>query len=182
MKWELHLRLLGVYRWQLDGALRWNHRKASAFAQRCLAEFGGRSWSELAKKGLEQKDDATPLARLAGWDIAFGYSIKDLPAEEAAENIATVVRDTVLPFVASIGDDRSLLHLLTRNGPPVEWLYSQPLFRFAEAAFLVEKLGASGTELGAQLEVERNFMRHQLVGVELETYVLEVRAAAAAAV
>src|SRR5947207_704981 len=57
----LSFRLLGVYRWEVDGYVGFVHDQAEAFAAKCLHDFGGSWWQwALTKKELP----FTALARI----------------------------------------------------------------------------------------------------------------------
>jgi hypothetical protein len=41
LSWTVAFRLLGVYRWEIDGSVNYSHLKATLFARRCLRELAG---------------------------------------------------------------------------------------------------------------------------------------------
>ena len=176
VSWSVHFRLLGTYRWELDGGVRWTHRLASGFAHHCLTTFAGTTWGGSALAG-----DGTPLASFLPWGERRALVIRGLSAEETAGTLASGIRSLVIPLVASISADEHLLHALSQNVAPMQWIYAQPLFRFAEATYLATKVGSGHGELDARLAEEGGAMQHQLDGVALEEYVRRVRVAAHAA-
>ena len=182
ISWSLHLRLLGTYRWELDGGLQWTHAAALPFSRQCLANFGGASWNRcLQNQEVMKTGGGVPLANFSDWGDKRALEIRHLSAEQTAEKIAAIVSNAVLPFVRSICDDKAFLNALCSDTTPMQWLYSQPLTRFAEAAYLVGKLNIPPGELSARLAENRLFMENQLDGISVEAYVNNVLEAAHAA-
>jgi len=179
ISWTLSFRLLGVYRWEIDGALKATHAVASPFARRCLAEFAGQWWADaLARLPEIGAGNAFPITNLTNWSQSHSLKIKDLTAEESAARVATDVKQHVLPFVQSIQNDDAYLDCLLSDDLPMRWLYCQPLTRFAETVKL-SLLTGRGVDAALQaLEPERQLAKGQLPDQDLDAYVnLVIRAA-----
>lgn len=175
ISWSVHFRLLGTYRWELDGGLRWSHSRADAFAQECLRKYAGPMWADLPQQG-----DGTPLSPFMGWGSRRALLLRDMTASETADSLAVGLASSVLPVVAGVKDDNALLDLLALGNVPFEWLYCHPLYRYPEAAYLAARVKGACSHLGARLADEGPAMRQQLDGVALEEFVHAVSVAAQA--
>jgi len=179
LQWSVTFRLLGVYRWEIDGTVRCWHNTATPFAWRCVRELAGEWWTNSLRRlpNLEA-GSGFPVAKLAPWSLMHSLQIKDFSAEESASRVAHDLQEYVLPFVASIRSEERYLELLLADEKPMQWLFSQPLARFAEAAWLCVKLGAGERPAFAALERERRFMEGQLHDLQLNKYAERVFQAA----
>ena len=181
LQWSVTFRLLGVYRWELDGGVRCVHQIASSFARRCLRELAGNWWANtLARNPGMGNGMGFPIANLAPWSSMHSLRIKDFTAQECASRVAKDVESYVLPFVASVQSEQRYLELLLADEKPMQWLFCQPLTRFAEVVWLSAKLGKNEVAAMAALKRERKFAQGQLQGVELDEYAERVVQAARA--
>ncbi|MDZ7654028.1 MAG: hypothetical protein U5L03_16460 [Burkholderiaceae bacterium] len=179
LRWSVSFRLLGVYRWEIDGAVKVAHEDATPFAQRCLQQLAGSWWASAVAKHPNIGDGTgCPVANLAPWGSMHSLKIKDLSTAESSERVAADVRTYVLPFVQSVRDEVAYLTLLLSDQEPMKWMFSQPLARFAEAAFVSVRLGKSPEHALAALERERAFAVGQLPGHDLDEYARSVLQAA----
>jgi len=177
--WSLTFRLLGVYRWEVDGGVQWHHSEASPFARRCLELFAGDWWRDFVQREKEfQGGGGFPIAKLAPWGITHALKIRDLSAEDSAARITSDTAQYILPFVRGIGTDQDFHALLLRDEPPAQWLFGQPLLRFAELAFMTAKLGKPNQLLDAVRHEQRQFLAGQLHDQSFEQYVEQVLHAA----
>jgi hypothetical protein len=172
LSWTLTFRLLGVYRWEIDGALKALHSVASPFARRCLAAHAGPSWTNVVGRMPEVgMGEGFPISNLTNWSQFHSLKIKELTAEESADRIAFDVRRQVLPFVESIKDDGVYLDRLLADDLPMRWLYCQPLARIAEIVKL-SLLTGRGLDAAFQvIEREHKFAQEQLHDQDLCAYV-----------
>jgi len=171
LQWSVAFRLLGVYRWEIDGSVSYSHRQATQFAQHCLRELAGDWWkNSLLKQPKLSGGMGFPVARLAHWSANHSLVIKELSAQESATRVATDIETTVLPFVASVQTEHRFLELILANGKPTEWLYCQTLQRFAQAVWLCAKLGHGFEPALLALERERHLMQGQLHDLSVDVY------------
>jgi hypothetical protein len=179
LRWSANFRLLGVYRWEIDGGLKVAHQVATPFAQRCLRELAGPWWASASTKHPNIGDGTgCPVAKLAPWGPLHALKIKDLTAVDSAARVAADVRQYLMPFVKAVQDEEAYLSLLLDDRPPMQWMFSQPLARFAEAAFLTFRLGREPGVALAALERERSFAVGQLPDKDLDAYAQSVLHAA----
>ena len=179
LTWTLSFRLLGVYRWEIEGSLRATHAVASAFARRCLAEYAGQWWADAVARLPEiGMGHGFPITNLTNWSQFHSLKIKDFTAEESATRVASDVNQHVLPFVHSIQDDRTYLDRLLADDLPMRWLYCQPLTRFAEAVKLSFLTGRGPGAALQAIERERQFAKGQLRERDLDAYIASVVRAA----
>lgn len=106
--WSVHFRLLGTYRWELDGGLCWSHARAGVFAQECLRKYAGPIWVD-----SRQQNDGSPLAPFMGWGPKHALVVRDMTTNETADVLSGGLDSFVLPVVAAVKDDNALLELLT---------------------------------------------------------------------
>lgn len=176
IEWSVHFRLLGTYRWELDGGLRWSHARAGVFAQECLRKYAGPIWVD-----SPQQNDGSPLAPFMGWGPKHALVVRDMTTNETTDALSSGLASSVLPIVAAVKDDNAFLELLASGNTPFEWLHCQPLYRYAEAVYLAARLNVVCSNLSARLAEKGAAMRHQLDGIALEAFVHEVDVAAQAA-
>jgi hypothetical protein len=182
LTWVLSFRLLGVYRWEIDGGLKAVHAEASPFATRCLAQFAGQWWANALQRHPEIGSGiGFPLTNLTDWGPFHSLKIKDLSTQESAARVSKDVKAKVLPFVQSVSNDSIYLDHVLNDELPMRWMYGQPLTRFAEAVLLSMREGRSLSEAKEALERERSFAKGQLQDFELEDYAASVIRAASAA-
>lgn len=171
LQWSVAFRLLGVYRWEIDGSVRCSHEQATQFARRCLRELAGEWWANSLQRHPKLGGGiGFPVANLAPWGAMHSLNIKDFSAEESASRVASDIQTYVLPFVAAIQSEHRYLELILADEKPMQWRFCQPLQRFAEAAWLSVKLGESLRLALEILERERSFMQGQLQDLELNAY------------
>jgi hypothetical protein len=116
LQWSVTFRLLGVYRWEIDGAVRYSHRQATLFAQRCLRELAGDWWREMLLKHPKLGGGmGFPIANLAPWSSMHSLKIKDFSAAESASRVAADLQAYVLPFVASIQSEHRYAELVHQH-------------------------------------------------------------------
>jgi hypothetical protein len=177
--WTLGFRLLGVYRWEIDGSLKATHTVASPFARRCLAEYAGQWWRNALSKHPEiGLGNGFPITNLTNWSQYHSLKIKDLSAEDSAQRVASDINDYVIPFIQSIPDDSAYLTHLLADELPMRWLYGQPLTRFAEAVKLSIMNGKGVDSAKFSIERERLFAKGQLQDHDLDEYIASVIKAA----
>ena len=111
-----------------------------------------------------------PIANLAPWGAMHSLKIKDFTAQESAAKVATDVQVHVLPFVESVQSESQYLDLLLADQKPMQWLFCQPLQRFAEAAWLCSRLERSLEPALVALAREKGFMQGQLQDLDLNIY------------
>jgi hypothetical protein len=171
LKWTVAFRLLGAYRWEIDGAVRYSHREATVFARRCLNELAGEWWKNMLEKHPTLGGSmGFPIANLAPWSAMHSLKIKDFTAQETAARVAADVQTYVLPFVAAVRSENQYLELLVADEKPMQWLFCQPLRRFAEVVWLCTRLGQSVEPALTALARERGFMQGQLPDLDLNAY------------
>jgi hypothetical protein len=171
LEWSVTFRLLGVYRWEIDGAVRCLHNEAAVFGRMCMREFAGNWWkNSLAKHPELGGGVGCPVANLAHWSAMHSLNIKDLTAEESAAQVTRDIQTYVLPFVSTIQSEQQYLELLLADEKPMRWHHGQPLQRFAESVWLCKRLQASLNPALAALERERALLQGQLFDLSLDTY------------
>jgi hypothetical protein len=171
LQWSMAFRLMGVYRWEIDGSVRCSHPEATPFANYCVRELAGEWW----KNALQRQPKlinriAFPIAKLAPWSEMHSLNIKDLSAEQSAAQVASDIQLHVLPFVAGITSESRYLERLLADEKPMQWLFCQPLHRFAEAAWLCRKLGENVDMAMAAFARERLFLQGQLRDLDADVY------------
>lgn len=182
LSWTLSFRLLGVYRWEIDGSLKATHAVASPFSRQCLAEYAGQWWTDAVARLPEiGMGNGFPITNLTNWSQFHSLKIKDFSAEESASRIASDVNQHVLPFVQSILDDGAFLDRLLADDLPMRWLYCQPLTRFAEIVKLSLLTGRDPVSALQAIERERQFAKGQLHDRDLDEYIASVFRAASKA-
>ncbi len=111
-----------------------------------------------------------PVANLAPWGAMHALKIKDFTAQETADRVVADVRAYVLSFVATVQSEDQYLEFLVADEKPMQWLFCQPLQRFAEAVWLCGRLGKSVDPALAALSREKGFMQGQLHDLDLNAY------------
>lgn len=179
LSWTLSFKLQGVYRWEIEGWLKATHAVASPFAKRCLAEYAGQRWADaVVRHPPEWLGQSFPITNLTNWSQNHSLKIKEFTAEESADRVASDVDQCVLPFVQSIQDDEAYLDHLLADDLPMQWLYCQPLTRFAEAVKLSFRNGRSADAALQAIERQRLFAKGQLFDQDLDEYIASVLRAA----
>ena len=171
LDWSVTFRLVGIYRWELDGFVRCIHNDAAVFGRMCMREFAGDWWkNSLAKHQRLEGGVSCPVANLAPWSAMHSLSIKDMTADESASKVAKDIQTHVLPFVSSVQSEQRYLQLLLADETPMRWGHGQSLRRFAESVWLCKRLGESLDPALAALERERSLLQGQLFDISLDTY------------
>src|SRR3954469_19321364 len=179
----LCFRLLGIYRWELEGTVGFMHPEAEAFAVHCLKAFGGSWWQwALTKKSDLPFTAQCRIGKLAGWKPPSDVlNIQKLTAAESAARVRSDVEKFVLPFLARIQSARDFLELLIRNEEPMPWHQWGPVHRLCQIVFLANREGVSNSTYAPVFEVERRFLTNQLNGPDLNWFLGKVQEAAAMA-
>ena len=171
LKWSMSLRLLGVYKWEVDGSVKCSHLEATPFGNYCVRELAGDWWKNTFQRQPNLSNCiGFPIAKLAPWSDMHSLNIKDLSAEQSAVQIASDIQLHVFPFVAGITTETRYLELLLGDEKPMQWLFCQPLHRFAEAAWLCRKLGANIDMAMVALARERRNLQGQLNDLNVDVY------------
>jgi hypothetical protein len=179
LEWSVSFRLLGVYRWEIDGTVKCSHTGATRFAQRCLQEFAGPWWSKTMLNHPHIGDGTLfPVAKLAPWGTLHALKIQEMSAEESAARVAHDVRQYVQPFVAALGSEVDYLRALVQDNEPIRWFFGQPLARAAEIAWLASRLESTVQPLSLAVQREKGLLQQQLRDLELSVYVDRVTHAA----
>jgi hypothetical protein len=179
VEWTVELSVLGVYRRDVSGRVRYAHKSASPFARKCLESLAGEHWTEVLKRNPEiDSRGAFPVASLTNWP-QLKLDVGTMTAEESADAIAQDIAQHVLPFIATVSDDAAYFARLMSNEPPMPWTSGQPLHRLAEAAWLAAELKRPTATLDRFIEENRELLERNLRGISVATYLSTVRIAIA---
>ena len=175
LTWMISFRLLGVYRWEIDGTVLYSHSAASVFAGSCMETLAGKWWAESRRvHKVCHEGGGFPVANLAPWSHVHTLTIKDFTAEESAERIANDVSEFVLPFINTVKNDQIYLRLLMLDEKPVQWNFCQALARFAEIAYLAARQGIGKNEVLFTTRSKRKQMSGQLRDLPVDDYMNRV--------
>lgn len=180
--WFISFRLLGFYRGEIEGTVAYAHKTASIFAATCMDTLAGKWWADMrqwCKDEIENVSGRFPVSNLAPWSHVHTLNIKELSAQASAEQVANDVESFVLPFIKRVENESTYLRLLIADEKPMQWLFCQPLIRFAEIAYLAARQKMSKSEVSAVVnsKIEKS-MRGQLRDVSLDSYLESVLKAA----
>jgi hypothetical protein len=177
----LSFRLLGVYRWELEGKVGLAHDEADEFARKCLHDFGGSWWQwALSNKRAHPFVAQCYMGRLAGWP-SQGLSIKELSSDESAARVQQDVQSFVLPFLSRINSPRALLDILLRDEDPMPWLEWGPLHRLGQVVFLAHLEGLPTSTYSPIFKAQHKIIASQLRSVDPDWYLEKLAEQAALA-
>jgi hypothetical protein len=171
---HIRFRLVGVYRWKIEGWVNISHIDADRFGWNCLNEFGGDFWKWALSQDHFPCGVGFPVARLAPWDANHCLSIRELSADESADRISADIKQFVLPYIEALDTPEKYIEVLLEDAEPAKWLYSQPLNRFAQIAYLAHYSGIRRESYLAKIASQKNRMAGQLRDVDLDTYIQKV--------